>query len=611
MNYKIENINFQINEKFNTTAKKYYNPGMGTENMSFILFSLIKFTRPKTILEFGAGLSTFFILNALKSNIKDYNIDRKIINKDDHNGASVNLYKNWYIEKYKPIFHIVDNFSKESPNYKKFIKDINDNNYNDLIKLHNISLIDFSKNIDNYVKNKLDIFWFDAKLINYGALEGIRDYWSKMSDNGMIIIHFTHGIYKNIKWFSLDEDYIKNIIKLDSFELIHINEPHKFRQCSFTIIKKSIKNVNYVDLKLLNNFKINKIYYNNEGKGLELIEKMIIDKKDKNEIYDTLLNINLNNPESLLLKIKISHFVIKKFYQDNKKLELCKNLLEYIINKLGLLNCNHIVLTNYCVTLRLLDYYDNIEIYFYRLLQILPGNLLEIKRRIVNKFGGILESKHKKNEARNLYKKYVDEKLFPSIYYRPDIIKIPIISIKPFEDPNIISYKSILENNYTIFKEELLNVIDKNIGSWDCLRLTDELNKWKAIRIGKQWIENRKMFPKTIKLLKEIDEKYNLNLRRENDSIKFSILNPNTHITPHCGDSNDRLRLHLGLIIPDGCYIRCKTEIRKWEEGKILLLDDTFEHEVWNWSKKKRAILIIDTWKPQITEQQKIIINQS
>lgn len=125
------------------------------------------------------------------------------------------------------------------------------------------------------------------------------------------------------------------------------------------------------------------------------------------------------------------------------------------------------------------------------------------------------------------------------------------------------------------------------------------------------WKENRSLFPNSIKLLEQLDSKYKLHLRHKNDSLKFSILTPNTHIIPHCGDSNDRLRIHLGLIIPDGCYIRCKTEIKTWEEGKILVLDDTFEHEVWNWSEHKRAILIIDIWKPELTDNQKQTIISS
>jgi hypothetical protein len=33
-------------------------------------------------------------------------------------------------------------------------------------------------------------------------------------------------------------------------------------------------------------------------------------------------------------------------------------------------------------------------------------------------------------------------------------------------------------------------------------------------------------------------------------SVEFSVLSPYTHLKPHCGPANHKLRLHLGLIIP-------------------------------------------------------------
>jgi len=230
--------------------------------------------------------------------------------------------------------------------------------------------------------------------------------------------------------------------------------------------------------------------------------------------------------------------------------------------------------------------------------------MISIFRVFINKYGKVLEKYHMIDASRELYRKYVNKGLFPDIYYRPEKVNIDIKMRTPFEDSSILPYKDFLEENAHIIRNELLNVINENIGSWDCLKLTSELNKWKAIRIGKSWKQNRELFPQTIKILSYIDSKYGFNLRNMNDSIKFSIINPNTHIVPHCGDSNDRLRIHLGLIIPQGCYIRCRDEIKKWEENKILILDDTFEHEVWNWSEEKRAILIIDIWKPQLTKEE-------
>ncbi|MBG1231441.1 aspartyl/asparaginyl beta-hydroxylase domain-containing protein [Aestuariivirga litoralis] len=81
----------------------------------------------------------------------------------------------------------------------------------------------------------------------------------------------------------------------------------------------------------------------------------------------------------------------------------------------------------------------------------------------------------------------------------------------------------------------------------------------------------------------------------------FSILAPGYHIPPHQGVTKGILRAHLGLIIPkqrENCTIRVDKEIRQWEPGKVFVLDDTFEHEVWNNTEEERVILIFDFDRP-------------
>jgi len=38
--------------------------------------------------------------------------------------------------------------------------------------------------------------------------------------------------------------------------------------------------------------------------------------------------------------------------------------------------------------------------------------------------------------------------------------------------------------------------------------------------------------------------------------VKFSIMEPGSHVWPHCGPTNCRLRAHLGLIVPSNVSIR-------------------------------------------------------
>ena len=64
-------------------------------------------------------------------------------------------------------------------------------------------------------------------------------------------------------------------------------------------------------------------------------------------------------------------------------------------------------------------------------------------------------------------------------------------------------------------------------------------------------------------------------------SAYFSLLRPHTRLAAHCGPTNARLRAHLGLVVPEGdCEIVVGGEARRWAEGKVLLFDDSFEHEV-------------------------------
>ncbi|GBP62339.1 hypothetical protein EVAR_42083_1 [Eumeta japonica] len=83
--------------------------------------------------------------------------------------------------------------------------------------------------------------------------------------------------------------------------------------------------------------------------------------------------------------------------------------------------------------------------------------------------------------------------------------------------------------------------------------------------------------------------------------IKFSLIEPGTHVRPHVGPTNCRLRMHLGLSNTTGTYLRVDRETRQWREGKVLLFDDSFEHEVWHNGTRPRLVLIVDVWHPALT----------
>ncbi len=81
----------------------------------------------------------------------------------------------------------------------------------------------------------------------------------------------------------------------------------------------------------------------------------------------------------------------------------------------------------------------------------------------------------------------------------------------------------------------------------------------------------------------------------------FSILAPGYHIPAHKGVTKGILRAHLGLITPKDykkCRIRVGDVTNPWQPGSLFVLDDTYDHEVWNETDEERVILLFDFDRP-------------
>ncbi len=90
----------------------------------------------------------------------------------------------------------------------------------------------------------------------------------------------------------------------------------------------------------------------------------------------------------------------------------------------------------------------------------------------------------------------------------------------------------------------------------------------------------------------------------------FSILRPHTHIPPHWGMLNTRLICHLPLIVPDKCRLRVGNHERTVEAGKVLLFDDSVEHEAWNDSDEVRVILLFEVWRPELAADERAALTR-
>ncbi len=158
-----------------------------------------------------------------------------------------------------------------------------------------------------------------------------------------------------------------------------------------------------------------------------------------------------------------------------------------------------------------------------------------------------------------------------------------------------------VEENWEVINEELKGVLADHAAlpnfqdiSKDQIEITDD-DRWKTFFLYGYGFEAKlgvEMCPRTAALMREIPGM---------TTAMFSILSPRKHILDHRGPYKGVLRYHLGLIVPEraeDCRIRVGEDLRHWEEGKSMIFDDTFNHEVWNDTDETRVVLFVDVLRP-------------
>jgi ornithine lipid ester-linked acyl 2-hydroxylase len=158
-----------------------------------------------------------------------------------------------------------------------------------------------------------------------------------------------------------------------------------------------------------------------------------------------------------------------------------------------------------------------------------------------------------------------------------------------------------VEANWETIREELEGVLSDHEAlpnfqdiSKDQIEITDD-DRWKTFFLygyGFKAPLGIEMCPKTAALMRQIPGM---------TTAMFSILSSRKHILDHRGPYKGVLRYHLGLIVPreaEQCRIRVGQDIRHWVQGKSLVFDDTFNHEVWNDTDETRVVLFVDVLRP-------------
>ena len=215
--------------------------------------------------------------------------------------------------------------------------------------------------------------------------------------------------------------------------------------------------------------------------------------------------------------------------------------------------------------------------------------------------------------------------LWSDPYHRPGYMYTPLASKAAFGRPEHPDWCRKLEEHFPVILDEYQYLISNGEyrhktscnnqqqmpQHWPCVGGGDHRDGAGAhddsVLRGGDWREivlfgsgaRPHLAPKTCAIIQKLAPEAVHLAQQGAGEIIFSVLAPHTYIAPHCASSNVRLTAHLGLQVPldkENCYIQVADEKLHWEEGKIIVFDDSYQHEVHNKTDKIRAVLLLRFW---------------
>lgn len=84
-------------------------------------------------------------------------------------------------------------------------------------------------------------------------------------------------------------------------------------------------------------------------------------------------------------------------------------------------------------------------------------------------------------------------------------------------------------------------------------------------------------------------------------SALYSVMLAGGHVPRHTGPTKAILTAHMGLVMPlrrENCRMQIGDHEVVWQEGRVVVFDDMYPHEVWNNTDEDRIILMLHLKRP-------------
>ena len=162
-----------------------------------------------------------------------------------------------------------------------------------------------------------------------------------------------------------------------------------------------------------------------------------------------------------------------------------------------------------------------------------------------------------------------------------------------------LAWTAHLENNWQIINDELSRFLEQDETVLQSFYANQK--KWKSFGLYAWGIclsqERCGHFTQTLQVLKQIPDLI---------TVMVGVMEPQSEIKPHYGDTDAVYRCHLGLVVPGTLPllgIAVGNEERGWEEGKTMVFNDANYHRTWNQTPHRRIVFIVDVVKPEYSNR--------
>jgi len=171
----------------------------------------------------------------------------------------------------------------------------------------------------------------------------------------------------------------------------------------------------------------------------------------------------------------------------------------------------------------------------------------------------------------------------------------------------------LLESNFQTIKEEVdraLKQDPEDVGLEDTYRFLYEKGEWSQILLynGRKFTrECDGVMPKTCALLRQwLPSKPGFPWTSDqNEQVLVLKMKKGTNVELHSGPSNNILNIHIGISGLDGARLTVAGKDYKWEEGKVIAWDGSYDHQIdcLECKEEERIIMMVRYMHPDMTAE--------